>query len=196
MQSFEFGCPLLIPLGKLSRNASAFVQTLGFDASRAKRVFFFRYRQVFWGVSMTAYDDLPRELRALIWKKRTQLRNDAAIIIFRNLVRNTITKNLHCFLEQELADQLINLNDDENDYDFDINYISAGADQYLDHGDDTIAGFENEQLTLYASSFATDMRNILLSDMYYQVLPSEEGQVCLTDVIREARDEFKTRCQF
>ena len=146
------------------------------------------------------YDDLPQELRALIWKKRTELRKDAATIIFRNLVRNLITRDFKNFLESALYYQKDRLEGPQEDYPFDINYISAYADHYLDRqrtfGSDTIAGLEfNGELTLYENSFVTDIRNILLRDWYGKNFGnhSEDGEVDLTDAICEAREEFKAR---
>ena len=53
---------------------------------------------------MTCYEDLPHEVRALIWEYRTEaairkVRKDATIIIFRNLARNAIAKRLQLYLE-------------------------------------------------------------------------------------------------
>eukprot|EP00966_Prymnesium_polylepis_P296193 6842075-Prymnesium_polylepis.1 len=46
----------------------------------------------------TTYEDLPDDVRAVIWKYRTELRKQAATIIFRNLARNAIANRLSQFL--------------------------------------------------------------------------------------------------
>jgi hypothetical protein len=40
----------------------------------------------------TTYEDLPYEVRAMIWKYRTVLRKHASIIMFRNISRFVIVK--------------------------------------------------------------------------------------------------------
>ena len=128
---------------------------------------------------MTAYDDLPRELRALIWEKRTELRKDAATIIFRNLVRNLITNYLKRTLEA-----LAGVNEH-------VIYIPAGANQYYDGSTCAFAELDKVHgFVVYANEFFTDMRNILLHYDNYQL---DFGNVYFTDAICEAREEFKAR---
>ena len=76
----------------------------------------------------TTYECLPEEIRAMIWKYRTRMRKDAAIIIFRNFIRYTITCDLDIFLEDQL--EIMDVDRYENDLDFDPDYLPVFADQY------------------------------------------------------------------
>ena len=138
----------------------------------------------------TTYEDLPNELRAMILKYRTVLRKDAAIIIFRNLARNSIAKRLSGFLEWEVKLTLQYVLPDK--YEDIPNSIEcwAFADKYS--GDPFAAytvwlNIDGGKLDIHCNSFFSDIRNLKITYNKETVHWGEDDEyVDLTGIVRDA----------
>ena len=122
----------------------------------------------------TTYDDLPDNVRAVIWKYRTELRKQAATIIFRNLARNAIANRLSPFLAG-LSSAL----------------LMVYADQYFS----TPLVFWDEHKVQYinprVNAFLSDIRNLEID--YGDVSYSGDEDVDITEFVRDAHQNFKLR---
>ena len=129
----------------------------------------------------TTYEDIPNEVRVMIWKYRTELRKQAATIIFRNLARNAIANRLSQFL------QFLDASNPHRS----PALLMVYADQYS-YG---LLVYWNKQKVQYihprVNAFLSDIRNLEID--YDNVHHSEDGDVDLTEFVRDAHQEFKLR---
>jgi uncharacterized protein (UPF0332 family) len=122
----------------------------------------------------TTYEDLPHEVRAMIWEYRTELRKHASTIIFRSVARNAIANRLSRFLFERATV-----------------WLAVRADQYS-YG--LLVYFRDMKVRYYApraNAFLSDIRNLEID--YSDVYNTEEGDVDLTEIVRDAHQEFKVR---